>query len=55
MRDVDEEGIYHITKQFRMLRDLNCDMVAKVHELYISEKESECRLVMEYCPFPQLR
>lgn len=52
MQNMDEERIHHTKQEFKIVQSLDLPTIAKVHEMYVSATESECRIIMEYCPMP---
>lgn len=55
IRNVDVEKIHNIKHQYKLLKTLDFPTIVKARYLFIDEDESVCRLVLEYCPWKNLK
>lgn len=55
MRNQDAEAILKIKQQFKLLKTLDLPTLASAHWLFISERESTCRLLLDLCEWRDLR
>ena len=55
MRNQDAETFLKIKQQFKLLKTLNLPTLVGAHQLFISERESTCRLLLDLCEWPDLR
>ena len=55
MRNQDAETILKIKQQFKLQKTLDLPTLVRAHWLFISERESTCRLILDFCQWRDLR
>jgi serine/threonine protein kinase len=54
-RNSDVELISTLKTQYKILKVLSHPNIIEAHNLFVNEQERNCQLVLDYCPYPQLK